>query len=69
MNVRRSSTGTFAFGLVKIHKVSTIKIFSGLVRDKAAERGRAVPDTELRLLLVECVNLMRGCIPTIPDVY
>lgn len=58
MNVRKSLTVSFATGLAKIFKVSTINTFQAHVRKVAAEQGKKVPDAEVRLTFAKSGYLM-----------
>lgn len=66
-DVRRSSGASFASGLVESFEVSTMKILLRNVRKIAVERGRNVPDTELRLAFVRSGYLLAGYIPIVQD--
>lgn len=54
---------------MEICKVSTIKIFSVLVRKVAVERGKSVQDTEVLLTFIRFGYLMEGYVSTIHDVH
>lgn len=59
----------FALKLVDIHTLTSIKILLAFVHEVDAECDINVPSTELRLPFVKSCELMRGCTPTIRDVY
>lgn len=59
VRVRRSSTISFASGLVENFKVSSVKMFLALVHEVPPEYDRSVPDTELWLAFVKYGYLTR----------